>query len=220
MSVTTIAALLAELARELPADLPRRARILAEFQDHLLQSAERLTREGLAQSAAEAEAVARFGDPVDLAAVFASIAAAGGGPDPADAALTGWQRAASLVALVAGAVSALGLTALGVWALFDPDLSEGRLPRAFTLLAVALLAAVVGGMLVMRERLDLRGRLRVSALGPLALVPLGIAAVLVTLQLGQTTGDYEWYGAGMGLALVAQGLLAAWLLQPARRATS
>lgn len=72
----------------------------------------------------------------------------------------------------------------------------------------------------MRQRLDLGGRLRVSALGPLALVPLGIAAVLVTLELGHSTGDYEWYGAGIGLALVAQGLLAAWLLQPGRRATS
>jgi hypothetical protein len=220
MSVTSITALLAELERELPPDLAGRARILAEVEDHLVQSAERLTRGGLARPAAEAEAVARFGDPADLAAVFGSIAAAGGEPDQTGVPLTGWQRAASLVALAAGAVSALGLSTLGIWALIDPDLAEGRLPRALSLLAVAMLAAVVAGMLIMRQRLDLGGRLRVSAFGPLALIPLGIAAMLVTLELGQSTGDYEWYGAGIGLALVAQGLLAAWLLQPGRRATS
>jgi hypothetical protein len=220
MSVTTIAALLADLARELPADLPARGRILAEVEDHLVQSAERLTRDGLSRSEAEMEAVARFGDPADLAAVFVSIAPAGTGSDRTDAPLTGWQQVASTAALAAGAVAALGLTGLGVWALVDPDLAEGRLPRALTLLAVAILAAVVGGMLVMRRRLDLGGRLRASSLGPLALVPLGVAAILFTLELGQSTGDYEWYGAGIGVALIAQGLLAAWLLQPRRRAAS
>lgn len=218
MTSTTIAALLAELGRELPADLPGRARILAEVEDHLDQSVERLVRDGLAESAAEREAVARFGDPSALAAVFGSVAAAAGleGDPP----LTAWQRAASLAALAAGGVAALGLTALGAWALLDPDLADARLPRALTLLSAAILALVVGGMLIMRQRLDRGGRLRVSALGSLALVPLGVAGILGTLQLGQATGDYEWYGAGIGLALIAQGLLAAWLLQGRRRAPS
>ena len=194
------------------------AALLAEVEDHLVQSVERQTRDGLTESAAEREAVARFGDPSALAAVFGSLAAAGA-LDP-DMPLTGWQRAASLAALAAGGVAALGLTALAIWALLDPDLSAGRLPRALALLGAAILATAVGGMLVMRRRLDRDGRLRVSALGSLALVPLGVAGILTTLQLGQSTGDYEWYGAGIGLALIAQGLLAAWLLQGRRRAAS
>jgi hypothetical protein len=218
MRSTTIVALLAELARELPPDLPGRARILAEVEDHLVQSVERLIREGLIESAAEQEAVARFGDPSALAAIFGSVAAAA--DIERETPLTGWQRAASLAALAAGGVAALGLTALGVWALLDPDLADGRLPRALTLLGAAILALVVGGMLIMRQQLDRGGRLRVSALGSLALVPLGAAGVLATLQLGQSTGDYEWYGAGIGLALIAQGLLAAWLLQGRRRVPS
>ena len=218
MRNTTIAALLAELARELPADLPRRARILAEVEDHLVQSVERLTREGLAGSAAETEAVARFGDPSDLAAVFVSLAVAGG--LDSELPLTGWHRAASFAALAAGVVAAAGLTSLAIWALLDPDLTAERLPRALVLLGADILAIVVGGTLIMRRRLDGAGRLQVSSLGSLALVPLGVAGVLATVQLGQSTGDYEWYGAGIGLALIAQGLLAAWLLRGRRRAAS
>jgi hypothetical protein len=220
MSATTIAALLAELGRELSPDLPGRARILAEVEDHLVQSSERLTRDGLTRSAAEAEAVARFGNPSDLAAVFANVAAAGGGLDMSEPPLTGWQRLASLAALAAGAVAAVGLATLALWALLDPDLTEGRLPRALALLAAAILAVVVGGMLIMRRRLDVGGRLQISALGSLALVPIGAAGVLATLQIGQATSDYEWYGAAIGLALIAQGGLAAWLLQARRRAAN
>jgi hypothetical protein len=220
MRSTTIVALLAELARELPPDLPGRARILAEVEDHLVQSVERLAGEGLTESAAEEEAVARFGDPSALASIFGSLAATSGEHDIPELPLTGWQRAASLAGLSAGVVAALGLTALASWALLDPDLTEGRLPRALALLGAAILAAAVAGMLVMRRRLDRGGRLRFSAIGSLALVPLGVAGVLATLQLGQSTGDYEWYGAGIGLALIAQGLLAAWLLQGRRRAPS
>lgn len=220
MSGTTIATLLADLARDLPADLPGRGRILAEVEDHLVQSAERLTRDGLARSAAEAEAVARFGDPSVLAAVFASLAAAGGGPDMSDSPLTGWQHAASVAALAAGAIAAVGLIALAGWSILDPDLTTERVPRALALLATAMLAAAVSGMLLMRRRLDVGGRLQISALGSLALVPIGVVGVLATLQIGQATGDYEWYAAGIGLALVAQGLLAAWLLRIGRRTAS
>jgi hypothetical protein len=75
-------------------------------------------------------------------------------------------------------------------------------------------------MLLMRRRLDVARRLQISALGSLALVPIGLAGVLATLQIGQATGDYEWYGAGIGLALVAQGVVAAWLLRTGRRTAS
>ena len=124
MTASTIAALLAELARELPDDLPGHERILAEVEDHLAESVERLTVDGLTRAAAE------------------------------------------------------------------------------------------------RRRLDVRGHFQISAFGSLALVPIGAAGVLATLQIGQATGDYEWYGAGIGLALIAQGLLAAWLLRARRRAAS
>ena len=217
---TTIADLLADLASELPADLPGRARILSEVEDHLIQSTAHLVRDGSTPEAAEDEAVARFGEPHELAMLFQSFAAGGGVLASRDVPLAGWQPAASFVAIAAGALAAVGLVALATWSLFDPDLTTGRAPRALALLATAMLAAAVSGMLVMRRRLDAGGRLRISALGSLALVPIGVAGVLATLQLGQATGDYEWYGASIGLALIAQGVLAVWLLQTGRRTAS
>ncbi|HTE66492.1 MAG TPA: permease prefix domain 1-containing protein [Candidatus Binatia bacterium] len=220
MSATTVAALLAELGRELPPDLPGRARILAEVEDHLVQSAERLIAGGLPRAAAEREALARFGEPAQLAILFRSLAQPGGVLDLREEPLAGWQRAASLAAVAAGAFAAVGLIALAGWSMLDPDLTTGQVPRALGLLAAALLAATVSGMLLMRRRLDLDGRLQISALGSLALVLIGAASVLATLQIGEATGDYEWYGAGIGLALIAQGALAAWLLRVRRRAAS
>lgn len=219
MTRTTIADTLAALARELPTDLPGRARILAEVEDHLAQSVEWQLHEGRSRQLAEREAVARFGDVAELAALLRSVAAerADGWRDEP---LTGLQLAASWLSLGAGAVAAAGLIALAGWALLDPDVTAVAWPRALALLSAAVLAGVVGGMVMMRRRLDAAGRLRISAIGPLALLPLGTALVALTLQLGQATGDYEWYGAGIGLALVAQGALAAWLLRNGRRTAS
>jgi hypothetical protein len=220
VTASTIAALLAELARELPGDLPGRERILAEVEDHLAESVERLTVDGLTRAAAEREALARFGEPRELARVFQRSVEEGGVLDSHEPPRAAWQRAASLAAIAAGAFAATGLVALAGWSMLDPDLATGRVPRALVLLGAALLAAAVSGMLVMRRRLDVRGHFQISAFGSLALVPIGAAGVLVTLQIGQATGDYEWYGAGIGLALIAQGLLAAWLLRARRRAAS
>ena len=217
MSATPVASLMAELADELPADLPGRARILAEVEDHLAQSVGRLMAGGLTRAVAEREALARFGEPRQLALLFRSVVEDGGAFDGRVPPLAGWQRAASLAAMAAGAVAVAGLIALVGWSFLDPDLTTGRVPRALSLLGAAILAAAVSGMLLMRRRLSVGGRLRISALGSLALVPIGVSGVLATLQLGQATGDYEWYGAGIGLALIAQGVLAAWLLQPGRR---
>jgi hypothetical protein len=217
VSGTTIAGLLAELAGELPADLPGRARILAEVEDHLVQSVERLVAGGLAHTAAEREAVIRFGEPQQLATLFRSLAGDSSVLDPPAPPLTGWRSVASLAALGAGVVAVLGLLALAGWSILDPDLTTGRVLRLMALLAPAILAAAVSGMLLMRRRRDLGSRLRISAIGSLALVPIGVAGVFATLQLGQATGDYEWYGAGIGLALIAQGVLAAWLLQSGGR---
>jgi hypothetical protein len=172
---------------------------------------------GLTRAVAEREALARFGEPRQLALLFRSVVEDGGAFDGRVPPLAGWQRAASLAAMAAGAVAVAGLIALVGWSFLDPDLTTGRVPRALSLLGAAILAAAVSGMLLMRRRLSVGGRLRISALGSLALVPIGVAGVLATLQLGQATGDYEWYGAGIGLALIAQGVLAAWLLQPGRR---
>ncbi|MGH2418118.1 MAG: permease prefix domain 1-containing protein [Candidatus Limnocylindria bacterium] len=219
MSATPVASLMAELADELPADLPARARILAEVEDHLAQSVERLMAGGLTRAVAEREALARFGEPRQLAVLFRSVVEDGGAFDGREPPLAGWQRAASLGAMAAGAVAVAGLIALAGWSFLDPDLTTGRVPRALVLLGAAILAAAVSGMLLMRRRL-LGGGLRISALGSLALVPIGVAGVVATLQLGQATGDYEWYGAGIGLALIAQGVLAAWLLRSGRRTAS
>lgn len=220
MSATPVASLMAELADELPADLPGRARILAEVEDHLAQSVERLMAGGLTRAVAEREALARFGEPRQMALLLRSVVEDGGAFDWREPPLAGWQRVASLAAMAAGAVAVAGLIALAGWSFLDPDLTTGRVPRALVLLGAAILAAVVSGMLLMRRRLSVGGRLQISALGSLVLVPIGVAGVLVTLQLGQATGDYEWYGAGIGLALIAQGVLAAWLLRSGRRTAS
>jgi hypothetical protein len=210
-----LAAVLAELARELAPDLPGRERILAEVADHLSQSVEALRRDGLSAAEAEREAVARFGDPSELAVLLRSLASERG--YGRDLPLSRWQLAASWAALAAGLVAVAGLTALAAWALLDPDLTSGREPRALALLGAAILAGTVSAMILMRQRRDIGGRLRLAMAAAVALVPLGAAAVIGTLQLGQQTGDYEWYSAGIGLALIAQGLLAAWLLRDGRR---
>jgi len=213
-----LAALLADLARELSPDLPGRDRILAEVEDHLSQSVEALMRDGLPPDEAEREAVARFGNPSELAVLLRSLANEPG--YGRELALNRWQLAASWAALASGLFAVAGLTALAAWALLDPDLTTGREPRAFALLGAAILAGMVSGMTLMRQRRDIGGRLRLAVVGAVALVPLGAASVLGTLQLGQQTGDYEWYGVGIGLALIAQGLLAAWLLRDGRRTAS
>jgi hypothetical protein len=215
---TPLAALLADLARELPPDLPGRERILAEVEDHLSQSVEALMRDGLSPELVEREAVARFGDPSELAVLLRSLANERG--YGRDLPLSRWQLAASWAALASGLVAVAGLTALAAWALLDPDLTSGRESRALALLGAAILAFAVSGITLMRQRRDIGGRLRLAVVTAVALVPLGAAAVIETIQLGQQTGDYEWYGAGIGLALIAQGLLAAWLLRDRRRTAS
>ncbi len=72
----------------------------------------------------------------------------------------------------------------------------------------------IGALRLLAVVLPLR---RATLIGALSLVPLGCAAILHTIHLGRVTGDLESWVLVIGLALVAQGALTAWLLAGARR---
>jgi hypothetical protein len=194
----TISGYLAALAAALPAHLPDRERILAEVGDHLGESRDRLSASMTHLAAAEEEAIRRFGDPDEPASLFTDLA----GPEPGAA---GIPRALNRVAAVGGVVAGLGLLALAGWWLIDADPVIGRLPRA---IAAGAAAHVVIGLAIMQVT-GLRGtsarRLLVAGLcGAVAL--LGVAGIAGTLELGRASGDYEWYGAGIGGLLARRRL--------------
>jgi len=207
----TISGYLAALAAALPAHLPDRGRILAEVGDHLCESRERLSA-SMTLSQAEEEAIRRFGDPDALALLFSGLASAEPGAARA-------PRVMNRVAAVGGVVAAAGLLALGGWWLIDADPVIGRLPRA---IAAGAAAFVVIGLAILQAT-GLRGatgrRLLVGGLCG-AVVLLGVAGIVGTLELGRASGDYEWYGAGLGGLLVIQGVVGAWAFGARRRSSA
>jgi hypothetical protein len=217
MTPRAVTTYLAELDGRLRGDLPRRDRILVEVEDHLCERVAALTTAGRDPEEAGAAAVAAFGESKALADLFNELGAAEAWET---APIRMENRALALMASVAGVVGALGLVALAGWALVDPDPIVGRASRALGLAAAAILAGGVATSLLLLSRARHLSLLRLATAGAVALVAIGIAGVIGTIELGQATGDYEWYGAAIGLAVIGEGTLAIWLLWPLLRPTT
>jgi hypothetical protein len=166
--------------------------VLAEIQAHLEDAIAALRASGLDEVAATRTALDRFGPVADVARAFAS----------AEKAAPMLRKLAQSIALVNTATAML---IAGV-KLLDP--SSG--PGIFAMLVCVL---VVGhGALVLFQPARAPWR-DVQLVGALLLVIAGTAAVLRTVQLGQITGDFEYWAMMFAMGYVAQGALSAWTLR-------
>ena len=173
-------------------------RILAETEDHLLQSVEWLAAEGFAEEAAVREALARFGAPEEIVRAFAQQVPGLAGP---------FGRAHPPVARLGLALLAVfnGLAALFV-AGHTLLVREGLpLWNAIKIAACAFVVAVgaltLGGAAGRSREWAIAGRI-----GAAGLCALGTAGALWTVRLGRTTGDLEMWAVVLNLLVTGQGL--------------
>ena len=176
-----IAAYLRELAYSV-AELSDAADIVAEAEDHLLETVHRLTEAGLGHTDAEAEAVARFGSAA-LVSRICVIEAKRGAAVP-----TIRTRAAGLAALLTPAMLIVGQS-------LNVSVDRGVVHGIGVSLLVAAIGAFVFALWGLRERhggLGRIGRIAVTAavISPFLTFVAGYAGVFVAMGV-------------LGLAVVA-----------------
>ena len=206
MTPDPIADHLRALAERLPDRHRQTARILAEAETHLRDSAARLSESGLSEPAAAREAVRRFGaadmlvDRLQREAPFA---------DEPHVVL---RVATSVVIAAAGLIAVVTLAIVGLAAELGWTGQAG---------GAALAVAVLGhGGLTLRLlwsqcRAD-RWRAPVVA-GGVLLTLAGVVAVVWSLHFGLAIGDWQGSGLPTGMLIALQGVLAVWTFRPDRR---
>lgn len=198
---------LRSLAQRLPRRDRQTARLLAEVEAHLRDSAAALVETGASEAAAARAAAKRFGAVDMIVERFDREAPFVAGPHPL------LRAATSLV--VAGA----GLFALATLVFVNLLLDAGWLRQVA---ASALALAVLGhGILTLQliwsqSRTDRQRRTLVIA-GGVALTTVGAVATAWSLHLGLATGDGEASGLLVGFLVALQGALAVWAAYPGLR---
>jgi hypothetical protein len=202
-----IAEYLASLAQQLPADLDpaHRQRILDEVADHLRQRASDLRSSAADPQDAEDQAIRRFGAAEEVGPLFTRFVLR---PAPS----VGLDILATL-AIAAGLLAAGPSMLLAAWFVVDTDAVAMRELRFIAVLVPALMAIMVAIATIFARWGT--GLARPARWCAFALIPVGVAVVVATIWLGAITGDYEWYGAGIGAAMVAEGLLGVIVLHTA-----
>ena len=190
----------ASLGRSLAGTRGRRD-ALDEVEDHLRETAERLSCAGLSWQVAQATTIARFGEP---AAVARALAGTASGGVALPSAFTRWAGFTAFVGAGLWAVAAVGAwwqsDAFAPW-------TVGRYDAWTQVTLVAALASTVV-LLGLHARAGHRDLLAVGSV-----LLIGAA----TLAVGATTWAWPFWGAGMAVAfLVAVSRLDAALATPAR----
>ncbi|HKC12389.1 MAG TPA: permease prefix domain 1-containing protein [Vicinamibacteria bacterium] len=181
-------------------------RLLAEVEDHLLESIGQSRARGLDEGDAIRHALRQFGPPEQLAAVYARE-----GPLSWEVSVEKWLR--SLAGLFAMMTTLMALMVAVHSVFFNRD--------AGAIWTATKVAASVG--LILAGAVTLQYWRRGAAIGGLTMMltatylqVLGTAAVVWTVHLAIVTGDLESWAVMLGLALIVQGgllSLCAWRLR-------
>ena len=206
MSPDPIAAHLRALAERLPGSHRQTARMLAEVEAHLRDSAAALGQSGLTGPAAASEAVRRFGaadmvvDRLQREAPF---------PNEPHVLL---RAATSIVIAAAGLIAAAMLVVVNL----PPDVGWAwRIGVSAFALAVLGHGGLTLWLLWSQCRVD-RSRAPVVSVG-VVLAMAGAAAVVWPVHPGLAIGDWQEPGVLSAALIALQGALAVWACYPARR---
>jgi hypothetical protein len=178
-------------------------RLLAEVEDHLLDSIAQARARGLDEVDAIRHALCQFGPPEQLAAIYARE-----GPRSWEVSVERWLRSfAGLLAMMTTimalivAVHSLGFNrdAGAIWTATKVVASAGVILAGAVTLRHWRRRAAMSGLIVMLTATYLQ--------------VLGTAATVWTVHLAIVTGDLESWAVMLGLALIVQGgllTLCAW----------
>lgn len=199
-----IATFLAQLCAALRLGRRRADRILAEVEDHLLETAESLQARGLSPEEAERQALARFGALEHLAHGFNTELGT----------TTEVARMLRILTSFMAIFTSLIAFLIGIHSLFL-DVREGGAAWVAQKI-VGSTAVVLVGAFTLRHLWSRSSRsdrlIGVLWAGAIGLIPLGIVTVIGTIHLARVTGDWEMYMIAAGAALVCQGILTIWSL--------
>lgn len=200
-SLSPIQAFLAQLRKELRIRPPLAERVIAEAEDHLLETAKRYRERSLSLEEAECEAVARFGTPENIAKSFGS-------------AQNTWEATMTLVLRISVTFLAL-FTSLICLLSVAHTIGEGEVGTESMILRGILGTVVIVMGVITIQYLWRRGSQdptfsRIVRLGSVGLVTLGSVVIVDTVRVARITGDWEYYIIMMGMALVCQGMLMLW----------
>ena len=174
-------------------------RILAEAEDHLRETADRLREQGVSSEEAEYRAVARFGTPAEITAGFSSEQ-------------NTWEVVMMLLAKLSTTLL-VGITSFICLGVVVHTFWGGSVEPTWGVLRSILGSAViVSGALTVRYLWTRGSGSAVQFLAVAAgLVLLGAASVINAVRIARVTGDWEYYIITMGLALICQGMLTVWI---------
>ena len=222
------------------ASLPDADAIVEESEDHLLEAAERLTRDGRTRAEAEAEAVARFGSAELVARVCLAEAKRGVAVPTTRTRYAGLALVLAPIALVLGAignvavrrgnihglalfleVAAFPLFVYGLWGLRTRHGGLGRIGRAAFVLALASpvlaipaaygWAGLLALLLSIAVIMFVVEMLRASVLPVVPLVFMAAGPVaFIAVGLGLAIGNVD-VGQELFLALSLSGVGMVWL---------
>ena len=192
-----IQAYVMELARRLPRQGHRTDRVLAEIEDHLRETVDELSQQGMDPADAAAHAVERFGTPPEILRRFELEA-------PFENEVLKMNRMILTPTIVLTTVCA-GLFFFFAW--FDDA------PAPVLAVKVLLSAAVIGYNLIVLHELWAAKQVGpwehwLAFGGALTSIAVGSAAFVWTAHLGLVSGDWEGYGFAAGGLLILQGVLA------------
>lgn len=170
-------------------------RLLAEAEDHLLESIVQARAKGLDDVAATRQALSQFGPPEQLAALYAREV-----PRSWEVSVERWLRSfAGMLAVMTTLMAVMvAVHSLG----FNRDAGTAWTATK----VVASIGVILAGAVTLRHW---RGRTAVSGvtlmLTATFLQVLGTAATVWTVHLAIVTGDLESWAVMLGLALIVQG---------------
>jgi hypothetical protein len=177
---------------------PSADRIVAEAEDHLLESMRQLHQAGHDDDGAVTEAVARWGAPEVVANRFAAVSL-----PPAL-----WLRGTRLLLLLFAGVNSALASFAALFQVFRLGQGEEAWPWVLSQMGFSGVIVAIAAVTLVAAR---RSRPRLTAwllLGGITLVALGSMAGVRAYHVGETSGDFEYYLFLVTASQVAQGGLA------------